>query len=487
MTHRSGTHFIAWVVLLLTCTIQPLTVLAQATSTITPLLSLDDGFQPQHILDDRDLFDIGNMNPERIQAFLDSRGTLGRMRFLDIDGQEKSATDIIWRVAVSYKMNPKYLLALLQKEQSLVEDRNPSQNQLDWATGYGVCDSCSKNDPSLEDFKGFASQLEWAAKQHRDKYLQQILLGGRTIAGYAPGKETVIDGTRLIPDNQATAMLYSYTPHIAGNLSLWRIWRRWFGLTFPDGTIVQGRSSKQTYLIRFGEKRPFRSRAVAASMIDPSKIVLVDDSQLTSYPDGKPIAFANYSLVETEGKRYLIDGQKKRLIVSNTIFDRLGFNEDELIETRPEELAGYENGSDITLRSAYPTGLLAKDPKGTLWYIEEETRRLIPHGALVSLYFKSQPPRILTQKQLNTFPVGDPYRLHDGELVQIAKRADVYVIENGHRRPIPSGKIFEELGWNWKNIVSLPESLLAQYPVGDPVDPYKNSLVLAQADPLTSP
>jgi hypothetical protein len=179
--------------------------LAQATSTITPLLSLDDGFQPQHILDDRDLFDIGNMNPERIQEFLDSRGTLGRMRFLDIDGQEKSATDIIWRVAVSYKMNPKYLLALLQKEQSLVEDRNPSQNQLDWATGYGVCDSCSKNDPSLEDFKGFARQLEWAAKQHRDKYLQQILLGGRTIAGYAPGKETVIDGTRLIPDNQATA------------------------------------------------------------------------------------------------------------------------------------------------------------------------------------------------------------------------------------------------------------------------------------------
>lgn len=486
---RSSVYYrtLVGTMLLLVTTIQPLGVLAQATSSSEEILVLEETFQPERVLDDSDIFEIGGMDKADIQTFLDDWGILGSLRVSDIDGVEKPVADIIWRVSVTYTINPKYLLALLQKEQSLIEDKNPSQKQLDWATGYGVCDSCAKDDPALQEFKGFAKQLEWAAKQHRDKYLQQILLNGKTIAGYAPGKASIVDGRTLIPENTATAMLYSYTPHIAGNMSLWRIWRRWFGLTFPDGTIVQGNTSKQIYLIRFGEKRPFKSRAVAASMINLDKIVAVDDSRLSNYPEGKPFSFANYSLVSAENKQYLIDGQKKRLILNKTVFEKLGFNEDELIEATTEDLAAYENGADITLASAYPTGLLAKDAKGTHWYIENDTRRLISHPSLLSTYFRSQPARLLSTKQLAALPVGDPYRVRDGELVQVAKEKAVYVIENGVRRPIPSGEVFEELGWKWKNIVVLPETLLKQYPIGEPIDPHQHTIMLAQQDSLLAP
>ncbi|MEN9378840.1 MAG: hypothetical protein RJB15_518, partial [Pseudomonadota bacterium] len=51
----------------------------------------------------------------------------------------------------------------LQKEQSLVTDDTPTQKQLDWAAGYGVCDACSMNDPSLQRFRGFAIQTRRAA------------------------------------------------------------------------------------------------------------------------------------------------------------------------------------------------------------------------------------------------------------------------------------------------------------------------------------
>jgi hypothetical protein len=486
MLSRTTLRILGFGLFFVTSTIQPLAALAQAMETLPgqPLFS-EEGFRPEHILDDGDIFEINGMNQARIQEFLDRRGTLGTIRIADIDGKEKPVAEIIWRVATSYKINPQYLLALLQKEQSLVEDRDPTQKQFDWATGYGVCDNCSKNDPAIQDFKGFASQLEWAAKQHREKYLLQILSRGKTIAGYAPGKETIIDGKRLIPRNQATAMLYSYTPHIAGNLNLWRIWKRWFGLTLPDGTIAQGRTSKQTYLIRFGEKRPFKSQSVVASLVDMDKVVVVDDSQLINYPQGKAIAFANYSLVQVNSKRYLIDGQKKRLILNQTVFERLGFNEDELIEANEEELEAYEKGKDVTLASAYPTGLLAKDTKGTFWYIEEEHRRLIPHQALVNLYFRSQPARLLTTKELAKFPVGDPYQLHSGELVQVGKQKAVYVIEQGTKRPIPSGEIFEEIGWDWKNVIALPESLLKQYPLGEPIDPHQDLASLTYTTALT--
>jgi hypothetical protein len=444
---------------------------------------LDEGFRPEAILDDRDIFDLGNWDRARVQSFLSSKGTLGSYRSTDIDGQVKLASDIIWRVAASYKVNPKYLLALMQKEQSLVEDPNPSQKQFDWATGYGVCDSCSKDDPSIQDFKGFANQLEWAAKQHREKYLLQILGRGTTIAGYAPGKLATIDGRKITPANRATAMLYSYTPHIHGNLNLWRIWQRWFSLSFPDGTIVKGKTSNKIYLIRFGEKRRFTSRAVAYSMVPQEKIVTVEDSQLASYADGKPIAFANYSLVETpNGKRFLLVGDEKRHILNMSAFRKLGFNEDEIVEAEPADLEGYADGPDLTTNSAYPTGLLAKDGKGNYFYIESGVRHPIPHKAFLSLYFKGQPAKLLTQSKLESFKTGEPYRLRDGELVQGNNSPAVYVITNGKRRPISSGSIFEELGWNWKNVVKLPEKLLASYTIGDPVDGRASSVQLAVED-----
>ncbi len=487
------TRRLAALMLLVFTTIQPASLLAQATKTTSTLLLANPGFRADLILDDKDIFEIGGMNRDRIQEFLLSRGTLGTTRLPDIDGVQKPVADIIWRVATSYKINPKYLMALLQKEQSLIEDPSPTQKQLDWATGYGVCDSCAKNDPAIQDFKGFASQLEWAAKQHREKYLQQILTRGTTISGYAPGKQSIVDGQVIVPVNQATAMLYSYTPHISGNLNLWQIWKRWFGLTFTDGTVVKGRTSKQSYLISYGKKRAFKSQAALASVIDPNKVVLVEDSQLSSYEDGNPIAFANYSLIQADKKRYLIDGDKKRLILNDKVFLKLGFNEDELIDTKPEDLLAYVDGPDITLSTAYPTGLLAKDDKNAYWYIEGDIRHLIPNKSLVNLYFRSRPARTLTTKALSTFTIGDPYQIHNGELVRSAKKSDIYVIENGLRRPIPSMETFQEMGWNTKNIAVLPDALLETYPIGKMVDPYQNNIPLIQTasasinDSSTSP
>lgn len=464
----------------------PLTALAQ-TFTLSSA-DLKDGFRPEEILDDPDIFGVGDMTLNRVQDFLAAKGSLGTYRTKDTDGVEKSAAQIIWRVATSYKINPRYLMALIQKEQSLVEDPDPTQKQFDWAAGYGVCDSCSMNDPSIQEFKGFASQLEWAAKQHREKYLMQLLGRGTTISGYAPGKTSTIDGIAVTPVNNATAMLYTYTPHIHGNLNLWHIWQRWYSIAYPDGTVVKGKTSNKAYLIRFGQKRPFKSLAVAFSMVDPNKVITVDDSNLTAYPDGRSISFANYALVETkDAKRYLIVGDKKRLIVSKKVFGRLGFNEDEVIDVSASDLEPYVDGPDITLQTAYPTGQVLKDPKGNYWYVEDGVRHAIANRAFLTLYFAGLPAKSVTQKKLDTFTTGEPYRLHDGELVRTKEEASVYVMENGLRRPIPSADVFETLGWKWKNVITLPNSVLKEYPIGQPVELQSPSSVLASTDASDDP
>jgi hypothetical protein len=430
-------------------------------------------FNPNYVLDDRDIFGLGGLALQDVQTFLQSRpGSLAKYRTRDIDGVERSAAEIIWRVATTYQMNPHYLLALLQKEQSLVDDPSPSQKQLDWATGYAICDNCSMNDPRLQEFRGFASQVEWAAKQHRERYLLQILSRGTTIAGQAPGKTVTISGKSVTPVNNATAMLYSYTPHIAGNFNLWKIWQRWFALRFPEGTIVRGKTSGDLYLLRNGERRPIKNGAVAASLVDTSKIVLTDDSRLSSYRLGSPVNFPNYSLVQlAEGERYLLVGTTKRLIQPKA-FERFGFNEDELIEVVAADLQGYTDGVDITTSTTYPTGLLVKDPSKVYWYIENNVRQRIPDISFLNLYFRGRPAKTWTAKQVAAVKEGTAYGLQNGELIRGKKSASVYVIEDGQRRPITSEADFLELGYQWKNVVVLPDRLLETYPIGMLLQPH---------------
>lgn len=437
------------------------------------VLNFDDGFDPNRVLEDDDIFDVNGMGYDRMVRFLRAKGTLADTSQTDIDGKTKPVADIIWRVSNSYKINPKYLLVLLQKEQSLVEDLHPSQRQFDWATGFGVCDSCSKDDPKIQDFKGFASQVEWAAKQHREKYLMQILGNGQTRAGKAAGKAMAIDGTTVTPVNNATAMLYSYTPHIHGNLNLWRIWRRWFSLAFPDGTLVRAKSSGKTYLIRLGQKRVFESRAVMESLVDSSKVVMVSDTELAAYPDGPDIRYPKFALLRDSKQRiWLLTGESKRYISNMKAFRKFDFNEDEVIDVESDtELDEYPTGPIISEKTNFPQGVVMQNATDkSYWYVEGDTRHLLPEKTFITLYFRGRKIKSIAATTLAPYKIGETYRLHDGELVRSKSKPSVYVVEDGILRPIPSAAIFEGLGWQWKNVVTVSDSTLTAYTVGDPVD-----------------
>jgi hypothetical protein len=431
----------------------------------------DPSFNPNSVITDDDMFDVNGMNYDYLRSFLRSKGALGDLLVTDIDGKEKPAADVIWRVATSYKINPKYLLVLLQKEQSLVEDMEPSQRQLDWAAGYAICDSCSKNDPDLQQFRGFASQLEWAAKQHREKYLMQLLAFGATISGKAVGKSMKIDGQTVTPANNATAMLYTYTPHIHGNYNLWKIWQRWFSFAYPSGTIVRGVPSQKTYMIQGGQKREFESPDVLLSMADPKKILETSDTTLTGYPNGDKMRFPKYSLIQTdEGNLYLIASQGKRLITSKKVFYKFGFMDDDLIDAKETDLADLALLDPITATTSFPQGALVKTTKSsTVWYVENSVKHALPDMVFVKLYFPSRPIKTIAVATLEKYKQGDTYTLRDGELVRNRSAASVYVVEQGMLRPILSASTFEIMGYKWQNVVVVPDKILASYTISDPL------------------
>lgn len=426
---------------------------------VSPLIAAN--FNADYVISDLDMTNYNSWNQQDIQNFLLSKpGTLDTY----VDPKTKMlASQIIYIASQSHHINPKYLVVLLQKEQSLIENSSPLEKAYDWATGYAICDNCSKSDPKLQRFKGFTTQVNSAAYQTR-YYFEEP---GRFT--YKKGQTHTIDGQRVTIQNQATANLYNYTPHIHGNQNLYNIWNRYFTKIFPDGSLLQDADIGGIYLIQNGYKRGFASKNVfTANGYDLNKVVPVSPTDLSNYENGNPIQFINYSLLENSGGDiYLLDNETKRKISSIDVFRKIGFNPEEIIKVSDEDLLGYTDGKMINNSSVFPTGTLLQDNQtGGVYWVQDNIKHVIHSKKILENRFKHYKITPKSPAQLVGYHTGDPVKFKDGELIKIAEDSAVYVISNGLRRKIDSEKIFNNLGYKWNQILTVSQKILEIHLLG---------------------
>lgn len=440
-------------------------------------------FTPNFLLSDYDLTDATSLSRSGVRDFLRSKGAaIADMQFSTTE-TTKTATDIIVDVARMYRINPKYLLVLLQKEQSLVTAAHPTQYQLDWATGAGVPDSGNRN----YSLQGFYNQVDAAGDLIRNHYLADLENRGYTISGWGVGitKNVVCqdydaarglcsDGENIpvTPESKATAALYTYTPHLSGNASFVNLWNQWFFRRFPDGTLIHDTTSNTYYVIDLGRKRKFRSLTVLITNYDPKKAVDASSSELAAYENGPEIIFANYSLVRNpKGTVFLITNSAKRGIRSMKVFRTLGFNPEEVIKGSNEDLALYPDAPAITLTSAYPAGALLRSVKnGGVVYVQNGIRHAIYSKEILKSQFKSIPVSRVSDDELQQYASGDPVFFRDGELVAARGSTGVYFISHGEKRRIASAGAFSQLGFKWKSVVWTNQRSLDIHPEGELLD-----------------
>jgi len=369
---------------------------------------------------------------------------------------------VIYDVSRVYKINPKYILTLLQKEQSLITNgTTPSQSRLDWATGYGCPDSGGCNDK----YKGLATQIDWGAggtryyMDHPDEFRYQV------------GQTYTIDDQQVTIANDATRALYIYTPHIHGNENLFNLWNEWFALEYPDGSLLQNMEDGGIWLIQNNFRRPFLSKSAFASRYSFDKVLTVKQSDLEKYETGVAIQYANYSLLHlATGEIYLLEDDSLRHINSMEAFRLLGFNPEEVDDVEPEDIANYKIGDPITIESSYPTGALLQDnTTGGVYYVKSGKKYPIWSKALMNLYYSDKKLTAVSPDELAQYPTGNAVKLQDAELVKTKDSPIVYVISNDLKRPIANGETFESLGYNWKNIVTIEKKVLGLHGLGDEV------------------
>ncbi|MBI2475125.1 hypothetical protein HYV69_01735 [Candidatus Uhrbacteria bacterium] len=425
---------------------------------------------PDNLASDEQMLDVFASTKQELDSLL-SRGSLNAMKFADVSGVQKKATDIIWDTAQKFSLNPRFITVLLQREQSLIEDQNPSDDQLNWAMGYAICDSCSKSDPLLQKYKGFANQIFFAAKRIRESYLSDLEQRGYTESGVGPGKKIIIDGVGVTPQNFATSVLYTYTPHLNGNQNFVRIWNRWFNNRYFDGSLLQDKTTGGIWLIQNNLRRPIASKAAFASRFSQNNIVQVGPSLLELYEIGAPIIFPNYSLLRSpRGTVYLIVDDERRGFKSQEAYRALGFSPDEIVDVTWQDLDSYKEGEPIDTQAVYPQGTLLQNNKtGGVFFIQDGVKHPIMSKEIYLANFPSSKVTPVNPTDLDAYETGDALLFPDGTLVATRESPEIFLISDGARHHIEDEATFITFGWRWNQVVWTNERSILLHPLSNPI------------------
>ncbi len=241
-------------------------------------------FNPGNIMSDYVMSDYNSMTEAEIQSFLTSKNTcenrdysyyeylsgrnpgikwhwkdghfvcLSEELFGDgmVIGEGKTAAKIIYETAQEFKINPKVLIVLIQKESGLITDPIPNDFDYRAMTGFG----CPDTAPCDSKYYGFKNQIRKAAELFRE-----VLDGGWTnyplgenYVQYNPNRDC--GGSIVNIENLATSALYRYTPYqpnagalaagqgtapcgAYGNRNFYAYYSDWFGDSYINGNEIE--------------------------------------------------------------------------------------------------------------------------------------------------------------------------------------------------------------------------------------------------------
>jgi hypothetical protein len=445
-------------------------------------------FNKNYLISDDEMIDYTSMSIEEVRDFTEDKGGV-----LDtyVDPTTRlSAYYVIWQAAQVNQINPKFILALLQKEQSLVTENDPSDNQLNWATGYscygGVC---------LDKYKGFSQQVNAAARRFRN-YFDDLNVKGMHKANYnctftkwcVGLPKTSQDLQDITPQTKATAALYTYNPYqgntvmdgyrIGANYNFWKIWNNWFEVTTfrPNGTLLKASNSDKVYLIKNNEKRPFASFSALITRYDPKDIIIVSPEELDEFVLGNEIKFSQYSiLADPDQNIYLLVDDKLRHIVSTEVFRTLGYNPEEVIDITYADLNSFDSGLDLTLESVYPTGALIQDATTNgIYYVKNGIKYPIVSIEILNENYPDQTVMKGHTEELAKYPKGAPVKFKDNTLIKDKDEDKVYVVSEGKKYHIKDGDSFTSRGYNWDYIVETSTEALSIHPTSLTLDAISN-------------
>lgn len=381
----------------------------------------------------------------------------------------KAAAQIIYEVAMSCGVNPKVLLVLLQKEQSLVTDTWPWTIQYRSATGFG----CPDTAPCDAEYYGFFNQVYNAARQFkkyaRDASLFNYRNSRNNFILYNPNSSC--GGSNVFITTQATAGLYNYTPYqpnqaalnnlygtgdgcsAYGNRNFWRLYNDWFGR--PTGTpILQGTTST-VFLVNNGVRYGVSSSEMLYNYgLLYTPVTPTSDSYLGSLADGGVLS--SLFTIDGDPTVYVADGGRKIGIPSAGTCTMWGFD-----CTNGVKQVSYDVGASLADGGVLQP-LLAYN--NTVYKMQSGVRRpYLSAQAAAEDGADLRQVTVMTSSANIGNSVGAPI-IENNALVRFPSNPTVFYYVNGHFYGIPDGNTFN----NWFSRSFVNFDRVSSYAAGPP-------------------
>ena len=454
-------------------------------------------FDPGLIISDSVFFDWGTMTSAQIQSFLNARvatctndrgeiclksrkediigspalNSLGFLHHYSLHicadvpaATNQTSAQIIYKVAVACRINPRVLLVTLQKEQGLVSSPNPTTYMYKAAMGYNCPDSnlASCGQDSIANSRLFyqmyraAWQLRWYGDPRGSFTTKQV---GKTYnIAYNPLASC---GSKAVTiKSQATADLYYYTPYTPnaaalanlwgsgdscsayGNRNFWRQFWTWFGSPIGGGYILQS-STSQIYLVNPDTNRKYLLTSALATDFQPlGPLGSVSATYLNSFTDaGNLTPLVSDS---TGTNHYLIANGFKYPVADSTAAADLG-----LVWSQSVAL------TDVQL-SNFPTMALAQSSTtGEVFYLQGVNRYLVSGADLIATMSLIGPKAIMSDALLQGFNLGTPV----SPLVQDTA-GNRYDLAASMKIPISTSALATAIGRDWSGATTIATATL---------------------------
>ncbi len=435
-------------------------------------------FDPHNIISDNELLDKDSLTKTAIQKFLERENSVLARYSQNIDGRTLKASEIVWEIAQRHGINPKFLLTTLEKEQGLIQKSQATEKAFDWATGYGCYGGSCK-----EKYRGFYNQIDATAETQKI-YIEKA--GQFSFRVNVPTK--TYDDFVVIPENQATANLYLYTPYVGyspelgvtgtsagGNKLFWRIWHKYFSSQkLLDGQIATDGSS--FWLIKDGKKNQFTSNDVFLADYKVSDAIKLSAEDLAAYPNGPKIYLSQNTLAKSQdnGQIYLIEDNSKRPITDSAALTllsdfKIAVAESEIPAVPETQLQSFEAGQSIDSTSIYPQGKLFKDEYGQIWFLKDGMKSLVD-PLIWTIVYGSKELTVVNSLELDKYPIGSPVKFPDGTF--LLSDGKYYLISDGERMRVDDQSIFDRIfGLDKKqNAIAVSAALLEVHDAGEIID-----------------
>lgn len=383
-------------------------------------------------------------------------------------GANVSAGQIIYDSAQAYGLNPQVLLTTLEKEQSLVSGGvGCSTLRYAAATGYGCPDGGTTYNYSGVDLYsingvavtavsgtcvntslkvGFSQQVIRAAwllkfgEQRSEGNINWAVIKGNWNNSDDPqtcysgpmtqgtwqicpsGATTYYDGYTTIDsssvhmDNGATAALYWYTPHFAGNQNFDSIFQQWFG-SLIGSYLVRTVSNSTVYLLSGNYKYPIADMNVLNDFSPLGSVQFVSDTYVNEYATGPTLG---HMVGDSGGTLYFVNAGIKLPFNTCTAVSNYGYSCSSVITLTNLQLSKLATGPLMT--SLYST------TNGKSFYISAGQKHEIFDQQSLAQASITGSPNVLLEGGLAYLPYGTPI-IRDGVVVQDRNSGQKYYYE----------------------------------------------------------